>query len=208
MSQIAIVESAVDLKSIERQVQRAKVALDDADRLVDATGKKHESAVEAQRQARVDLGRWLAEARKGHATRGPKAKTWGEFLMSCGLTQQTAHNYMRLAGYSDEVSPTHDDVGETAPTFRDAGIDKRPRKAEAKGSLAERKRDEQPDPVPEPDIVPIRLPARDLDRALMSIHKTMMGYAKTWPSRSRVELAKTLRDLASEIEQMTDGGED
>lgn len=195
----AIVESVVDLKSIERQVQKAKIALDDADRLVDATGKSHESAVEQQRRARVEIGRQLIEARQAYG-RGE----WLPFLERCGIDRRRASEYMTLAGYVDEKCPTQENVGHSqTPTLHDAGIDRRPRKSE---------REEQPDP---PKAMPrqsadnnedrtvVQLPrVNDLDRALMNIHKTMMGYAQTWPRRSRIELAKMLRGLASEIESM------
>lgn len=85
-------------------------------------------------QRRLALGRLLAERRKSWPARGPNAKGWGLYLSKLGIEQQTALNYMNLAGYV-EVSQTDESCLGNIPTYAEAGIDKRPRRT-----------DEQPDP--------------------------------------------------------------
>lgn len=82
---------------------------------------------------RLAMGRRLVNLRRLWPARGPKAKGWGEALAKIGISQQTAYNYMTLAGYSEEVSqtvcenPDRDIKPEKVPTYAEAGIDKRPR---------------------------------------------------------------------------------
>ncbi len=83
------------------------------------------SAMGAAAQRRLHLGNLLIRARKNWPERGPNAKGWGDFLDGVGLEQSTAWNYMKLAGYVAVVSPPDGEI----PTYRDVGIDKRPRVA-------------------------------------------------------------------------------
>ena len=193
----AIVESAVDLKSIERQVQKAKIALDDADRLVDATGKSHESAVEQQRRARVEIGRQLVEAK-----RGCRHGEWLPLLERCGIDKSTAARWMQLAGFVETKLLTDSDVSNLpAPTLRDAGIDKRPRKSELE-------REEQPDPVTdwtrevESRRAQPEAPSLDIDRELSRIHDKVCSFAESIPTQYRKRIVHQLRETARLIEGM------
>lgn len=200
LSTAPLIESAFDLKRIEREVQQAHIALRDAETASETSERKATTDREEAARRRVELGRALIEAR-----RGCKHGEWLPLLERCGIQERTARRWMELAGWVESKSDTDGDVSDlpAAPTLRDAGIDKRPRKSEQSRAASNELPPQSPN---EEETVPLPR-ATDLDRALVSIHKTMMGYAKTWPRRSRIELAKTLRSLASEIEGMTDEAE-
>lgn len=93
---------------------------------VDLARLRHEYELLDAREARtigeirLSKGKILKEARKAFPTRGPNAKGWGELLEEWKVPQQTAWEYMKLAGYVEEFSPS---LGET-PTRVEAGITK------------------------------------------------------------------------------------
>lgn len=58
-----------------------------------------ESSLRRFADDRIEAGRLLLDARKEHPARGPKAKTWGEFVAARGLSTRTASNYMRAAEF-------------------------------------------------------------------------------------------------------------
>lgn len=99
----AIVESQYEAELAA--VRAAYSALREAEIQID---KSEERAVKAQRIAatdrdvaqkrRLELGRALLRARIAWPERGPKSKGWGDFLAHEGISQQTAHHYMQLAG--------------------------------------------------------------------------------------------------------------
>lgn len=114
---------AIDVAQMKREVHRAFIALQDAERAEQKTAQSAERAREAAGLRRLEMGRVLIRARKAWPARGPKAKGWGEFLRDFGIAEQTARDWMRLAGYVDEVSTTDESVGEI-PTYAEAGIKK------------------------------------------------------------------------------------
>jgi hypothetical protein len=114
---IAIVEVAFDAKKAERQIQQAKQRLDDIDRASIGIQEK-------QRLARIEIGKFLIDARKGCA-RGE----WTPLLARCGVDKQRASEWMRLAGFVEENVRQNENAGRS-PTQHDAGIDKRKRKSE------------------------------------------------------------------------------
>lgn len=149
---IAIIETSVD--ECAAAVRAAFSALREAEaRATKAAEKAAASREKSERDSavasrtaeeakvrRLELGRELVKARKAWPARGPKAKGWGELLEREGIEQQTALNYMRLAGFVDEISQTDGHVLEI-PTYAEAGIDRRPRA-----------RDDQPDPQDLPSL--------------------------------------------------------
>lgn len=73
---------------------------------------------------RLRLGQVLVKARRAFPSRGPKAAGWGKFLEELKIGQDTALNYMKLAGYveaNEEISRNVRETGEL-PTYRQAGI--------------------------------------------------------------------------------------
>lgn len=193
----AIVEYCVDIERLARTIARGVIEYNDAERALRAAERKTEGMREAQQRRRLDLGSQLIEAK-----RGIKHGGWLPYIEKLGIPQQTANAWMREAGFLDEQakSPASEHAGDL-PTRVAAGIDKRPRK-----------RDEQPDPPairrdPADDEGGPVLHAswrRDMSKALVGIDKMIMGYAKSWPKRSRFDLARTLRGVAERIERMTD----
>lgn len=87
--------------------------------LQDAEGTETHWRETAQRR-RVELGRALLEVRKLWPKAGRNAKGWGELLARVKLEERTAERYMQLAGYVAE-----NPEAETAPTYAEAGIDRR-----------------------------------------------------------------------------------
>ena len=93
---------------------------------------------------RLVMGRRLVNLRRHWPSRGPKAKGWGDVLAKIGIPQQTAWKLMELAGYveANSISPSESETStgeiaerdtkpERVPTYAEAGIDKRPRAADA-----------------------------------------------------------------------------
>lgn len=200
---LAIVESVVDIKQLSKRIAAAHIALQDADRVVDRVDAQAAGARAEQGRRRLELGEMLVEARKQWPARGPNAKGWGEMLAIVGIEERTARNYMALSGYQ-EVSETDSRVSENArpPTYAEAGIDKRPRKSDDRPSPPKQatpstaSRSQGP---AEPLVY-----RNDIDRALLTLNKTVIGYARAWPQKSRKQLARSLRDAATAIESMTD----
>lgn len=117
---VSIVQPSIDVGQLASDIKCELSAIIKDERTAQTAG-------ESAARRRIDVGRMLAKARPMWPERGPKAKGWGEFLEKCGLAQQTAHKYMDLAGF---VSLSEGETSDDVPTYRDAGIDKRPRKAE------------------------------------------------------------------------------
>lgn len=187
----AIVESSVNIEQLARTIARGVIEYNDAERVLQAAERRTEGMREAQQRRRLDLGSQLIEAK-----RGIKHGGWLGYIEKLGIPQQTANAWMREAGFLDEQakSPPSEHAGDL-PLRVAAGIDKRPRK-----------RDEQPDPPDVDDEEPALHASwrRDLSKALVGIDKMIMGYAKSWPKRSRFDLARALRSAAERIESMTD----
>lgn len=182
---------------ISREISRAIVAYNDGARALQAAEHRTESLREQQAQRRLELGRLLIEAK-----RGVKHGEWLPYLERLGIADRTAREWMTEAGYVDGVILAAKSDAADMPRRVAAGIDKRPRK-----------RDEEPDPPQRDASREVDRPAdddpkihtswqRDLSKALVGIDKMIMGYAKSWPKRSRSDLAKALRSVADRIERM------
>ena len=184
----AIVESAIDINQLTREILKEHIALQDDERSADAHERKSVGFREAAARRRVEIGRRLIEVKAVTKHGG-----WLPYLEKLGIEKQRASEWMRLAGFveTEFKSPTSANDGHLMPTLADAGIDKRPRK-----------REEQPDQPN--DAAPLASYRNDIDRALMAVDKTVMSYAKSWPKRSRLDLIRTLRSVAARIEQMTE----
>lgn len=95
----------------------------------DSACGREERAEKSLGEIRLEKGRILVEARKAFPARGPKAKGWGELLAKWRIAEQTARDYMRLAGYVEEISTkfVETDGPSPIPTYAEAGIVKPPR---------------------------------------------------------------------------------
>ena len=187
---IPIRAQAIDVAQLAADIKSELAALNKDERT------EHTARDSAARR-RLEVGRMLAKARPMWPERGPKAKGWGEFLEKCGLPQQTASDYMRLAGW---ISPT---AGETAsddvPTYRDAGIDKRPRKAEVEEPAPRRKRVDLPGAEYAPGTAKRTRPTLEI---LAEIDDVLDEAIAAWPSNQSLKpavdlLEKKLREFKS-----------
>ncbi len=118
---IAIIAPAIDMAAIEKQITAEVIALQDGER-------KEASWSETNARRRVSIGQKLAQLKKA-VTHG----TWLPRLERMGIDPRNAQNWMGLAGHvskNETVSFLAESPSLPAPTFRDAGIDKRPRKSE------------------------------------------------------------------------------
>lgn len=193
MTESAIIET-VDINQIARDIMRDLVAYQDGERALAAAEKRTEGLREEQARRRIEIGRQLVEAKRGIRHGG-----WLPYLEKLGIAARTAQEWMAEAGYMDGAKNAANQDAAHLPSRVAAGIDKRPRR-----------RDEQPDRPRETaaraELVveePSSLFAswkHDLSRALVGLDKMIMGYAKSWPKRSRSELVRTLRSVADRVE--------
>jgi len=158
-------------------------------------GKKRNAAVEKALTKRntgvqehlrelLSLGEFLAGQRVKHPTKGPKAKSWGDYLAACAIPGQRAWEAMKYAGYVEKVSP---DSGDTLPDLRDAGIDTKPRKSG----------DEEP-----ADTSESAKAAADWDIVQMKMCERVKSFATKLPDDKKGDFVFSLRQLADTIEEM------
>lgn len=198
----AIVESAIDLKRAAREIAAANVAVQDAERKFAADEERAEQCKEAAAnskrfadQCRLDLGRLLAETRKAWPARGPNSKGWGEFLKTVGIEEQTARNYMALAGHVEKFSKS-DESDLEIPTQREVNA---ARRFERAGGSVE----EVDSRAAEATGTVVRaVPALDIDRELSRLSDKIIEAAKSFPKKGRAQLAHELREMARVIEEM------
>lgn len=199
MEPAAIVASAFDLDVRAREFSREHVQYQDGERALQSAEKRTESLREEQRRRRIALGNRLIEdkARIKHGG-------WLPYLEKLGIEQRTASNWMREAGYLEGKSESSGNDSDLNPRVA-AGIDKRPRKRDEEPDEPPQREAETrpatPEAVEEPNLFASW--KRDISRALVGLDKMIMGYAKSWPKRSRSDLASALRSVADRIESMT-----
>lgn len=129
----AEVQAAVDLVKLRDEWERA-------------CGRE-DRAEKSLAEVRLEKGRILVEARKAFPARGPNARGWGELLARWRIPQQTAWEYMRLAGYVEEREEISPSVGEIdIPTREEAGIAKPKAKPEPKTQPEPEIEDDEPEP--------------------------------------------------------------
>ena len=96
----AIVEPAIDIRQLSRDIAREHIALQDTDRKVEVNAAQGESLRERQTQHRLEMGRLLIEAKKQVPHGG-----WAEYLRPLGITSQRASEWTSLV-----KSPTDGDL--------------------------------------------------------------------------------------------------
>lgn len=184
--QITIVEAAFDARKAERTIQQCKQRMDDAERLAVGAQEKH-------RLLTIALGNELIEARANCAH-----GEWLPLLKRCGITSQSASNWMRLAGFVEANSQQNGNVGSLPPTRREAGIDKRKRKAETdEDSESDNGTKEYETERRQP-----AMPVLDIDRELARLQNKICSFAESVPAQSRGLIAHELRETAKLIEAM------
>jgi phage N-6-adenine-methyltransferase len=132
-----------------------------------ALRRDEETEVKAKASAgrrRLAIGKYLVLARREWPARGPRAKGWGEFLARMDLPERTARDYMALAGYAEEISAAAAETSDDeVPTYRDAGIDKRPRAEDAQDEPADAESERSAITAPSPAPAKTEPPEHDSD---------------------------------------------
>ncbi len=200
---VVIVAPAIDIAQLERAVGKANIVYEDATRNVEAAERKTESLREKQAQARLELGYALVDLKKGC-----RHGEWLPALARAGVAQQRSSECMRVIGHVEEISklPTSANVGDLkAPTLRDAGIDKRPRKS-----------DEQPDADQTDDdgvaewqreiearrVAAKVAPHSEFVPVFKRVEETILKESKAMYAPDRQLFAAWLRNVADEIDPL------
>jgi hypothetical protein len=190
----AIVEPAVDINQITREILKEHVALQEDERNADAHERKGATFRKSAARRHVEIGRRLIEVK-----RVTKHGGWLPYLEKCGIDERRAREWMQLAGWVESKSATCANAADLpdAPTLAEAGIDKRPRKRD------EIDRAEQPDLPQSPNVDSKReQPALDIDRELARIQNKICEFAESVPLKARKLIAHELRETARLIEEM------
>jgi hypothetical protein len=139
---------------VENDVARHAAAVDqalsrvrEAEQHAEQADRRAQSAHEAVRARKLELGRALIAARRCFPRASRNAKGWTDFLAVRRMTLEQAQDAMKYAGYVDEtLAGASPDDPANLPTLREAGLDPRPREAE-RPQLAL-----VPDAEPDPEI--------------------------------------------------------
>ena len=108
----AIVEPAIDIRQLSRDIAREHVALQDADRKVESNATQGESLRKKQAEHRLEMGRLLIEAKKQVPHGG-----WLLFLRTLGILVRSAQDWTDLAKHVCKLESV--DVDSNLPTQRD-----------------------------------------------------------------------------------------
>lgn len=74
-------------------------------------------------ETRLEKGRILVQARTLYPAKGRTDGGWSKLLAKLRCPEQTARDYMKLAGYTDALpKDSHEVRGNTVPTYAEAGI--------------------------------------------------------------------------------------
>jgi len=120
----AIVESVAARHAAA--VDQALLRIREAEQHAEQADRRAQSAHEAVRVRRLELGRVLAEARKDFPTSGRNAKAWTDFLAVRRLTLEQAQDAMKYAGFVDDLTGGSGNPPAKLPTREEAGLDAKP----------------------------------------------------------------------------------
>lgn len=120
----AIVES--DIARVAARVDECITRLRDAEQHAEQADRRAQSAHEAARTRRLDLGRALIDARKHFKPSGKNAKAWSDFLAVRRLTLEQAQDAMKYAGFVEGLTGGSEDPPAKLPTREEAGLDSPP----------------------------------------------------------------------------------
>lgn len=201
----AIIAPSVDIDQLARSILKKHIAIQDGEKQLASAEQKTESLRQEQARRRVEIGRDLIEA-KGAIKHGG----WLPYLEKLGIGDQSARDWMRLAGWVEgsKSQPSTNGLDLAIPTRREVN--------EA------RKRDEQPDPAPvlddwtrevEKRRTAVNAAADSLvddigklrDRAnrwLSEVQDKGESLAASAPPDLRQQMAHELNDLARRIKEM------
>ena len=166
----AIVEPAIDIRQLSRDIAREHIALQDIDRKLEANQAQGDSLRARQRQHQLEMGRLLIEAKKQTPHGG-----WLPFLEKLGISTSSSDRWRDLAKHVEIEFPEYPGSG-NLPSHREV--------------VAAARREPEPDP-PEPFHILI-----DAGKLKDGIRRLLKG----WPDKARQHIPELLRDLAGEIE--------
>jgi len=182
----AIVEPAIDIRQLSRDIAREHVALQDTDRKVEVNATQGESLRKKQAEHRLEMGRLLIEAKKQVPHGG-----WLPFLEKLGVARTSATEWMDLAKHVETKLPADTSAGNLPSSRQVAAARREPESVGDEPDDQDVEPDEtQPDP-PEPFHILI-----DAGKLKDGIRRLLKG----WPDKSRRHIPELLRDLAGEIE--------
>ena len=195
---VAIVEPAIDIRQLSRDIAREHVALQDADRKVEVNATQGALLRKKQAEHRLEMGRLLIEAKKQVPHGG-----WTPFLEKLGIPPRTATEWM------DEFKSAHREGCADLPKSRKsrradrAASDPRTRDQPCDDDDQDDEPDEtQPDPPqakqnpPGPETLSL-----DIDRELSKIRNKFCDFAAAVPA-ARKQIAHELHETARLIESM------
>lgn len=110
----AIIQPSLDLEQAKTEIQALLGRINDGESVM-------ETAQKALHEWRCQVGALLKKLRPLYPERGPKAAAWGEFVSSCGLTRDTASNYIKLADHRDRY-PVQAASMSTMDVYRAIGV--------------------------------------------------------------------------------------
>ena len=193
----AIVEPAIDIRQLSRDIAREHIALQDADRKVEVNATQGESLRKKQAEHRLEMGRLLIEAKKQVPHGG-----WLLFLRTLGILVRSAQDWTDLAKHVCKLESV--DVDSNLPTQRDVKAARR--EPEPVGDEPDDQDDEPDETKPDP---PARKPTAekaaqviDLSQALTKIMTTASDLARKSTDRERALIAYNLHETAKLIEEM------
>ena len=192
---IAIVEPAIDLRQLSRDIAREHIALQDTDRKVEANATQGDALRKRQAQHRLEMGWLLIEAKKQIAH-----GKWHEFLLPLGIPPRTATEWM------DESKSAHrNNCADSPKSRKERQADRAASNSRTRnhGSVDEPVDiDEQPDP-PEQKSAPEKVRhVADLSQTLTKIMTTASDLARKSKERERALIAYNLHETAKLIEEM------
>lgn len=120
----AIVENDIarDAAAVDQAIQRVR----EAEQHAEQADRRAQTAHEAVRARRLELGRALAAARRHFKPSGRNAKAWTDFLAVRRLTLEQAQDAMKYAGFVDDLTGGSENPPVKLPTREEAGLDARP----------------------------------------------------------------------------------
>ena len=186
----AIVEPAIDIRRLARDIAREHIALQDTDRKVEVNAAQGESLRERQTQHRLEMGRLLIEAKRQVPHGG-----WLPFLEKLVIPARTATEWM------DEFKSAHRE------DYADLPKSQKSRRAERAASNPQTRvqdQDDEPDETqPDPPAAKTgpEAPSLDIDRELSKIRNRFCDFAAAVPA-ARKQIAHELHETARLIESM------
>ena len=195
----AIVEPAIDIRQLSRDIAREHIALQDTDRKVEVNAAQGESLRERQTQHRLEMGRLLIEAKKQVPHGG-----WAEYLRPLGITSQRASEWTSLV-----KSPTDGDLPKSQKSRRAERAASNPHtRVQGADDETDDQDDEpdetQPDPpksAPKPKLDLVDQEAEQ-GREMERVYHTVLQKAKAMEPRVRRQFARELRQTADIVEDM------